>query len=104
MYEEDELNNYIFIIIIQPYGNCKISSDILVRRSAHKIVFVERRTSDMPHIEGNDDGHGNGGRGTISRLNGSGVFDGSEIGFGMKGQSNSNIQIYREQHRQETHI
>jgi hypothetical protein len=58
----------------------------------------------MPHIEGNDDGHGYGVRGTISRLNSSGVFGRIEIGFGMKGQSNSNIQIYREQHRQETHI
>ena len=74
------------------------SSDISVKRSAHKIVFVERRTSDMPHVEGNDDRHGYGVRGTISRLNRSGMFGRSESGFGMKGQSNSNIQIYREQH------
>ncbi|HYX73038.1 MAG TPA: hypothetical protein VE732_09725 [Nitrososphaera sp.] len=53
----------------------------------------------MPHIEGNDDGYGYGVRGTISRLNCSGVLGLSKIGFGMKGQSNSNIQIYRKQHR-----
>jgi hypothetical protein len=52
----------------------------------------------MSHVEGNDDGHGSSVIGTSSRLKGSGVFDRSEIGFGVKGQSNSSIQIYREQH------
>ena len=56
----------------------------------------------MPHVDGNEDGHGYGVRGTISRLNRSGMFGRSESGFGMKGQSNSNIQIYRA--TRETHI
>jgi hypothetical protein len=47
----------------------------------------------MPHIEGNDDGHGYGVRGTISRLNSSGVFGRIEIGFGMKARATATFRF-----------
>jgi hypothetical protein len=50
---------------------------------AHKILFVgRRRTTDMTHVEGVDDGHGYG------------VFGESNSGLGVKGQSNSSYGVY----------
>jgi hypothetical protein len=50
---------------------------------AHKILFVgRRRTTDMTHVEGVDDGHGYG------------VFGESNSGLGVKGQSNSSYCVY----------
>src|SRR5215213_8141479 len=43
----------------------------------------------MTHVEGTDDGHGYGVRGTSKRLNGTGVLGRSESGFGVKGETDS---------------
>jgi hypothetical protein len=78
IYEADGLNNYIFIT--QPYEKCKGSSYTSARRATHKILFIiggRRRTTDMTHVHGVDDGHGYG------------VFGESNCDLGMYGQSNS---------------
>jgi|ERR687898_3247712 hypothetical protein len=77
IYEVDRLNNYIFIT--QPYGKYKISYTS-IRRAAHKILFIiGRRTTDMTHVHGVDDGHGYG------------VFGESNSGLGVSGRSDSSF-------------
>src|SRR5215211_1118749 len=94
--EAEALNNYI--LITQPYGKCKISSYTSVRRRAHKILFIiGRRTTDMSHVDGVDDGvgygvygHSNSGNGVSGRSNSSsGVFGRSNSGIGVRGYSES---------------
>jgi len=90
IYEADRLNNYNFIT--QPYGKCKRSSDISIRYTAHKILFiVGRRTIDMSHIDGVDDGIGYGVRGISKK--GNGVVGNSEELFGVSGRSISNAGV-----------
>jgi hypothetical protein len=79
IYEVNRLNNYHFIT--QTYGKCKISYTS-VRRATHKILFIiGRRTTDMTHVHGVDDGHGYG------------VFGESNSDLGLKGQSNSSLGV-----------
>src|SRR5215212_8976567 len=76
----DRLNNYIFIT--KPYGKYN-GSYTSVRRGAHKILFIiGRRTTDMTHVHGVDDGHGYG------------VFGESNSSIGVKGQSDSHYGVY----------
>jgi hypothetical protein len=96
------LNNYI--PITQPYGKCK-GSYTSVRRTAHKILFVGRRTTDMPHVDGVDDGVGYGvlgrspqriGVGGESHGSGdvaAGVSGYSPRGYGVVGRSDSYIGV-----------
>jgi hypothetical protein len=47
----------------------------------------------MADVEGTDEGHGYGVRGTSRRLNGSGVLGRSDSGAGVKGESNSSVGV-----------
>src|SRR5215211_3371902 len=70
------LNTYIQVT--QPYGKYKRSCYTSVTRTIHRILFVGRRTTDMSHVDGVDNGAGYG------------VYGKSEIGgFGVRGFSNN---------------
>lgn len=56
-----------------------------------QILFVGSRTTDMPHVDGNDDGVGYGVRGKSN--NSYGVVGNSNSGYGVVGDS-KNIGVW----------
>jgi hypothetical protein len=62
---------------------------------AHKILFIiGRRTTDMTHVHGVDDGHGYGVFGESNRR--VGVAGSSKMGHGVHGQSTSGTGVFGE--------
>jgi hypothetical protein len=104
MAEADGLNKYIFIT--RPYGKYKKYTS--VKRTIDKMLFPgRRRTTDMSHVDGVDDGVEYGVKGTSVNFRGvyglssggdgvtghsvgiHGVFGYSEVGMGIRGLTRS---------------